>query len=120
MQTNQLSRNPTSSSSSARSVAKPKRARGAVFKVVIGLVAVFVLMGGIKVMQIRKLMAMGKAMVPPPTTVTSTKVGKADWQPVLTAVGSITPVQGATISAELPGTVSEISFESGKPVKKGD
>ena len=59
-------------------------------------------------------------MVPPPTTVTSAKVEQANWQPMLSAVGSITPVQGATISAELAGTVQEIGFQSGTPVKKGD
>jgi membrane fusion protein (multidrug efflux system) len=59
-------------------------------------------------------------MVPPPTTVSSATVKKADWQPMLTAVGSITAVQGAMISAELAGTVSEINFLSGTPVKKGD
>ena len=92
----------------------------AVFKVVVALVGLFLIIGGIKAMQIMKLMKMGKAMVPPPTTVTSAKVAQADWQPMLTAVGSITPVQGATISAELAGTVSEIGFQSGRPVKKGD
>ena len=46
-------------------------------------------------------------MVPPPTTVTSADVKKGDWQPMLTAVGSISPVQGAMISAELAGTVAE-------------
>ncbi len=56
----------------------------------------------------------------PPTTVTSATVMQGDWAPMLTAVGSIAPVQGATISAELPGMVSEILFESGRPVKKGD
>ncbi|HMJ04702.1 MAG TPA: efflux RND transporter periplasmic adaptor subunit [Chthoniobacterales bacterium] len=118
MQTNQLSRK---SPSSAPTAPPPKkRARGAIFKVVLGLLAVFLLIAGIKVMQIRKLMAMGKAMVPPPTTVTSAAVKKGDWQPALSAVGSINPVQGAMISAELAGTVSEIDFESGTPVKKGD
>jgi biotin carboxyl carrier protein len=97
-----------------------KRARGAVFKVVLGLVAVFLVIGGIKVMQIVKLVGMGKSMVPPPSTVTSAKVEQANWAPTLSAVGSVTAVQGATISAELPGTVLEIGFQSGTPVKKGD
>ena len=39
---------------------------------------------------------------------------------MLTAVGSISPVQGAMISAELAGTVAEINFQSGTLVKKGD
>ena len=62
----------------------------------------------------------GKAMVIPPTTVTSAKVQKANWVPRLNAVGSISPVQGATISAELAGMVSNVAFQSGTPVKKGD
>jgi membrane fusion protein (multidrug efflux system) len=59
-------------------------------------------------------------MVMPPTTVTSAEVKNGDWQPRLTAVGSISPVQGATISAELAGTVAAIDFQSGALVKKGD
>jgi membrane fusion protein (multidrug efflux system) len=52
--------------------------------------------------------------------VTSVDVKQADWQPMLTAVGSISPVQGAMISAELAGTVAEINFQSGSLVKKGE
>ncbi|MBA2585669.1 MAG: efflux RND transporter periplasmic adaptor subunit, partial [Chthoniobacterales bacterium] len=99
---------------------KPRRSRGAVFKIVLALVAVLIVVGGIKYLQIRKMIAMGAKMMPPPTTVTSATVKRADWEPILTAVGSISPVQGATIGAELAGTVSEISFQSGTPVKKGD
>ncbi len=115
MQTNLLSRKTTRSAPPPR-----KHARGAVFKIVLGLIALLVLIGGIKAMQIMKLVSMGKTMVPPPTTVTSAKVEQADWQPTITAVGSIAPVQGATISAELAGTVAEVVFQSGTRVKKGD
>jgi membrane fusion protein (multidrug efflux system) len=90
------------------------------FKVILALLGVFVLIAGIKVMQIMKLKGMAAKMTPPATTVTSAKVEQANWQPMLSAVGSITPVQGATISAELAGTVAEIAFQSGTPVKKGD
>jgi membrane fusion protein, multidrug efflux system len=91
-----------------------------VWKVVLGLLAVFLLLAGIKVWQIMTLMSAGKKTVPPPMTVTSAEVKLGDWQPMLTAVGSVSPVQGAMISAELAGTVAEIDFESGKLVKKGD
>jgi membrane fusion protein (multidrug efflux system) len=97
-----------------------RRVRGPVALVIIGLVLVFAAIGGTKVMQIMKLVNMGKTMVPPPTTVTTAKVEQANWQPAVSAVGSITPVQGATISAELAGTVAEVVFQSGTPVKKGD
>lgn len=120
MNTNLLS--PRSPSSAPVTSAVPKRRGlgGAIFKVAIGLVAIFLVIAGIKVWQIMTLVSAGKKMVPPPTTVTSSPVEKGDWQPTLTAVGSITAVQGAIISAELPGTVSEINFQSGTTVKKGD
>lgn len=118
MTTNLLSRKSPSSAPTAPP--QKKRTRRAVFKVVAGLVAVFLLIAGIKVWQIMTLISTGKKMTPPPTTVTSTPVQRGDWQRMLTAVGSINPVQGATISAELAGTVSEINFQSGTLVKKGD
>lgn len=118
MQTNLLSRKSPSSAPTA--APPPKRARGAVFKVILGLLAVFLIVGGIKFLQIMTLISTGKKMVPPPTTVTSATVKQADWQPSLTAIGSVTPVQGAMISAELAGTVAAINFQSGTPVKKGD
>jgi membrane fusion protein (multidrug efflux system) len=91
-----------------------------VWKVVLGLLAVLLLLGGIKAWQIMTLVSAGKKMVPPPMTVTSAEVKLGDWQPMLSAVGSVSPVQGAMISAELAGTVAEIDFDSGKLVKKGE
>lgn len=96
-----------------RSRAKP------IIWVILGLVALFLFFAGIKAWQIFTLVSSGKANVPPPTTVTSAVVKQADWQPTLSAVGSISPVQGATISAELAGRVSKIDFQSGTEVKQG-
>ncbi len=118
MQTNLLSRKPPSSAQAALPANKP--AGGAIFKVVVGLIAVFLLIAGIKGFQFKTMISAGKAMVPPPTTVTSEKVQKGDWVPMLTAIGSISPVQGATISAELAGKVDKVGFQSGTPVKQGD
>jgi membrane fusion protein (multidrug efflux system) len=56
----------------------------------------------------------------PPTTVSSTSVKEEDWAPRLTAVGSVSAVQGAVVSAELAGVVSEINFENGGEAKKGE
>ena len=91
-----------------------------VWKVIAALVGVFLIIAGIKFLQFWTMISAGKKMVPPPTTVTSADVKQGDWQPMLTAVGSISPVQGAMISAELAGTVTEINFQSGSLVKKGD
>src|SRR5437667_331444 len=59
-------------------------------------------------------------MTMPPTTVTSAPVKEEDWPPVLSAVGSVSPVQGAIVSAELGGVVSQVAFENGGEARKGD
>jgi membrane fusion protein (multidrug efflux system) len=53
-------------------------------------------------------------------TVTSATVKEEDWPPVLSAVGSVSAVQGAVVSSELGGVVSQIAFENGSTAKKGD
>jgi len=84
-----------------------------------GLIAVVVLLVGIKGLQIVKITSSGGGGMPP-TTVTSAEVKQENWAPLLSAVGSVSPVQGAMISSELPGTVAQVGFESGAVVKKGD
>ena len=120
MNTNLLSRKSPSSAPVTSAPPARKRTRRAILKVVAGLVGVFLIIVGIKALQMWTMISAGKKMVMPPTTVTSVDVKQADWQPMLTAVGSISPVQGAMISAELAGTVAEINFQSGSLVKKGE
>jgi membrane fusion protein (multidrug efflux system) len=85
---------------------------------VVGLVLLFVVLAAIKAMQIRKMMSM--PMVMPPTTVSSVQVKEESWPPMFSSVGTLSPVQGATVSAELAGTVAEVKFENGALAKKGD
>jgi membrane fusion protein, multidrug efflux system len=122
MQTNLLS-SPKASRSSARGVRQRHERSGSIWpivKVLLGLVAIAVIIFGIKGWQIASMIGAAKGMQMPPATVTSFTVEQVEWQPRLGAVGTISPVQGATISAELPGTVAEVLFQSGTPVKKGD
>ena len=65
-------------------------------------------------------MASGKDFASPPECVSSAVVQEEKWQGTLTAIGSIMAVQGVTITPEIPGIISEISFESGAVVAKGD
>jgi membrane fusion protein (multidrug efflux system) len=83
-----------------------------------GVVALLVLLFLIKGLQIATMMKMPHEM--PPTTVTSVPVKEEDWPPVLSAVGSVSAVQGAIVATELGGVVSEIKFENGGVAKKGD
>src|SRR5205809_1222758 len=101
-----------------QSNARPRR-RGRSVGIAIGLLAaILVFAFGIKFLQIRKMMS--TPMVMPPTTVSSVAVKEEDWAPTWSAVGSISAVQGAVVSAELGGVVSRIAFENGATAKKGD
>jgi len=97
---------------------KVRRRRGAVWKAIAGLVLLVILLFGVKVMQIGKMMS--TPMVMPPTTVSSVDVKEEDWAPVLSAVGSVSAVQGTVVSTELGGVVAQINFQNGGEAKKGD
>ncbi len=73
-----------------------------------------------KAIQIRAAMAAMSKMAPPPTAVTTAIAKRERWQPALSAIGSLKAVNGVTVSTDLAGIVSEIAFQSGTPVKKGD
>lgn len=87
---------------------------------VIGLLALVGLLAGTKVLQFQTMFAQGASFAPPPETVTTAEVKLDRWQPTLSAIGSITAVQGVMVSAEISGTVKHIAFESGTTVKAGE
>src|SRR5438270_5396427 len=90
------------------------RAAGAVF----GMLALFFVLADMKAFQFRKMAS--SPMVMPATTVTSAPTKEEDWPPVLSAVGSVSAVQGAIVSTELGGVVSEVKFQNGGEARKGD
>jgi membrane fusion protein (multidrug efflux system) len=97
---------------------RPKRRWKPIAIAIALLIAIVAFILGTKVLQIGKLASMPRTM--PPTTVTSVSVKEEDWAPRLTAVGSVSAVQGAVVSTELAGVVSEINFENGAEAKKGE
>ena len=54
-----------------------------------------------------------------PLEVEVAKVEKLRWQPFLETVGSITAVNGVTVSTDLGGRVVQIGFDSGSEVRAG-
>lgn len=104
--------------STASSSTSDKKWGKKLFFTIGGLLAVIVILAGIKYLQIHKMMTTPFMM--PPDTVTTAQASEDTWAPALKAVGSLAPVEGATLSNELPGTVTKIAFESGAHVKKGD
>ena len=92
-------------------------------KVILALMAVVLLLGtlgGVKFLQINRMIAQGKEFAPPPTVVTAAPVRADQWEQRLTAVGSLEAVQGVTVTAELNGKVARIDFEPGARVEAGD
>jgi membrane fusion protein (multidrug efflux system) len=60
------------------------------------------------------------AFQPPPEAVTSIVTRREQWPANMNAIGTVEAVHGVTVSADLPGTVARINFDSGKPVHEGD
>jgi len=92
-------------------------------KVLIAVVVVVVVLGTlgvVKALQIGTLVKFGKSYKPPPETISSTVARTEKWQATINAVGSVTAAQGVNVTTELSGIVTELAFESGALVAKGD
>ncbi len=76
--------------------------------------------GGFKFFQIRSAMAAQEHFQQPPEAVTTVIAKQEAWDTTLNAIGSVAAVNGVIVSADLPGVVEEIAFESGRRVRKGD
>ncbi|HEV7786601.1 MAG TPA: efflux RND transporter periplasmic adaptor subunit, partial [Thermoanaerobaculia bacterium] len=82
--------------------------------------AVFIAaIGAVKVRQIRGFASKG-AFQPPPEAVTTTVARQEEWPATVSSIGTVTAVQGVLVSADLPGVVARIAFESGRTVRQGD
>jgi len=87
---------------------------------ILGVLAIIGILGGIKGLQINRMIAIGSQSTPPPETVTTAVVRSESWEALITSVGSLEAVQGVMLTAELPGKVTRIAFEPGTKVKAGD
>jgi membrane fusion protein (multidrug efflux system) len=52
--------------------------------------------------------------------VTTTIAQQEQWPATVKALGTVTAVQGVTVSADLPGVIEKIYFDSGRTVRQGD
>jgi len=84
------------------------------------VIVVLAILAGVKITQFKTMGAMAALMVPPPESVSSAVAHNEKWPETLPAVGSATAAEGVLVSPEIAGTVSEIDFESGAYVNKGD
>jgi membrane fusion protein, multidrug efflux system len=83
------------------------------------MVAIIGALGFVKFQQIQTAIAQGASFQPPPEAVTTIVAKQEQWPTTLSAIGTTAAVQGVTVSADLPGTVERILFESGQSVRTG-
>ena len=68
-------------------------------------------------LHIQKLIA--SAPKPGPQTVSTVKAELLEWQPQITAIGSLSPTKGVDLSSEIAGLVRSVNFRSGDEVQAG-
>jgi len=78
------------------------------------------LLGFAKFRQIHEAIGQAASFQPPPEAVTTVVAEQEQWPATLNAIGTVVAVQGVTVSADLPGVVALIAFESGASVREGD
>ncbi|HTS37521.1 MAG TPA: efflux RND transporter periplasmic adaptor subunit [Candidatus Solibacter sp.] len=84
------------------------------------LVAIVGGLGFAKYRQVEAAIAQGANFQMPPTAVTTVVAQRETWPSTLSVIGTVAAIQGVTVSADLPGTVDKIHFESGQWVHEGD
>src|SRR3954469_18819131 len=87
---------------------------------VVVMIAIIAGLGFVKFKQFQAMAEQFASMQPPPDAVTTIIAAQEEWPATLNAIGTVAAVQGVTVSADLPGIVDHIAFDSGKSVQKGD
>lgn len=77
-------------------------------------------LGYFKLRQVQAAIKSHASFQPPPEAVTTIVAKQETWPATLSVVGTMAAVHGVTVSADLPGTVDKIEFDSGKFVHEGE
>ena len=82
---------------------------------VVVVLVIVAIIAGVKFVQISALIAQSKQPMPA-AVVTALHVPFEDWQPSVTAVGSIKAVRGVDVTTEVGGIVRTLGFKPGQEV----
>lgn len=91
-----------------------------IFLTILGLLGIIAVLGGVYAMMIKQLIAAGESFQEPPKSVSTVEVQEDEWEVLLSTVGTVSAVQGITVSAEADGVIREIAFTPGAKVEAGD
>jgi membrane fusion protein (multidrug efflux system) len=92
-------------------------------RLILTLLVMAAILGGlgfVKFRQVETAIAQGASFKMPPTAVTTVVAQQQEWPSTVTLIGTAAAIEGVTVSADLPGTVDKIHFESGQWVHDGD
>jgi membrane fusion protein, multidrug efflux system len=89
--------------------------------VMLAVTALFITaVGFTKFKRIQKASTPGASIQAPPEAVTTIVAGEERWPDTFSAIGTVAAVRGVAVSADLPGIVEHVAFESGQAVRAGD
>jgi membrane fusion protein (multidrug efflux system) len=92
-------------------------------RMILMLAVLTAIVGGLgfaKFRQVEAAIAQGASFQLPPTAVTTVVAQRETWPSTLSVIGTAAAIEGVTVSADLPGTIDKIHFESGQWVHAGD
>lgn len=91
-------------------------------RLVIVVIVLTVALGSIFGWKYLKMQEMGakNSQAQPPSPVEAVTIESQSWRPGLSSVGSLRAINGVEVANEVAGVVSEVAFESGQSVSKGD
>jgi len=73
-----------------------------------------------KYRQIQAATSQSASYQPPPEAVTTIVAKQEPWEQTLGSIGTVSAINGVTVTADLPGVVEQIRFESGRAVRSGE
>jgi len=76
--------------------------------------------GLVKYRQIQAATSQSASYQPPPEAVTTIVAKQEPWEQTLGSIGTVSAINGVTVTADLPGVVEQISFESGRSIRQGE
>ncbi len=92
-------------------------------RMIIMLIAVAVVFGaivGFNMFRAKMVQQFLTSQGMPPQTVTTMVAAYEDWQPQLSAIGTLRAVKGVDLSFEISGRVTQVNAKSGQEVKEGE
>lgn len=87
---------------------------------IVGVVVLVAVIAGIKAYSVKQMIDGFAAMGEPKSTVSTAKVAYEEWQPNISAVGSLRAARGVDLAAEVSGVVEAVQVRSGEDVKEGE